>query len=203
MVVRILAVGLALVALAVPSVATETVVDLSGLVTVSGRAAANAVVWLDAGAAAAGRSANAHVRQGLAGPAVLRQRSLKFAPQVLAVQAGTVVDFPNDDRVFHNVFSFRDGKKFDLGVYPVGSTRQVTFTQAGVSRLFCNIHPNMAGYVVVVDTRWFGSSDAEGRFHIADVEPGTYTWHAWRAAGPVVSGSVAVRAGAVLEVAWP
>lgn len=193
MLVRILAVGLALVALAVPSVATETAVELSGLVTVSGRAAANAVVWLDAGAAAAGRSATA----------VLRQRSLKFAPQVLAVRAGTVVDFPNDDRVFHNVFSFRDGKKFDLGVYPVGSTRQVTFSQAGVSRLFCNIHPNMAGYVVVVDTPWFASSDAEGRFHIADVEPGTYTWKAWRAAGPTVSGSITVRAGAVLEVAWP
>lgn len=203
MVPRILVVGLALVALAVPSVATETAVALSGLVTVSGRAAANAVVWLDAGAATAGRSPNAHVRQGSGGQALLRQRSLKFAPQVLAVQAGTVVDFPNDDRVFHNVFSFKDGKKFDLGVYPVGSTRQVTFTQPGVSRLFCNIHPNMAGYVVVVDTPWFATSDGEGRFHIADVEPGTYTWQAWRAAGPAVSGSLTVRAGAVLEVAWP
>ena len=193
MVVRILVVGLALVALAVPTIATETAVEISGLVTVSGRAAANAVVWLDAGNAAASRTDKA----------VLRQRSLKFAPQVLAVRAGTIVDFPNDDRVFHNVFSFRDGKKFDLGVYPVGSTRQVTFTQPGVSRLFCNIHPNMAGYVVVVDTPWFASSDSDGRFRIADVEPGTYTWQAWRAAGPVVSGSITVRAGAVLEVAWP
>ncbi len=193
MVARILVVGLALVALAVPSIATEAAVELSGLVTVSGRAAANAVVWLDAGAASVSRTPNA----------VLRQRSLKFAPQVLAVRAGTVVDFPNDDRVFHNVFSFRDGKRFDLGVYPVGSTRQVTFTHTGVSRLFCNIHPNMAGYVVVVDTPWFATSDAEGRFHIADVEPGTYTWQAWRAAGPVASGSISVRAGSVLEVAWP
>ena len=193
MVVRILVVGLALVALAVPTIATETAVEISGLVTVSGRAAANAVVWLDAGNAPASR----------ADKAVLRQRSLKFAPQVLVVRTGTVVDFPNDDRVFHNVFSFRDGKKFDLGVYPVGSTRQVTFTQPGVSRLFCNIHPNMAGYVVVVDTPWFASSDSDGRFRIADVEPGTYTWQAWRAAGPVVSGSITVRAGAVLEVAWP
>ena len=193
MVARILVVGLALVALGVPTIATETAVEVSGLVTVSGRAAANAVVWLDAGSAPANRPDKA----------VLRQRSLKFAPQVLAVRTGTVVDFPNDDRVFHNVFSFRDGKKFDLGVYPVGSTRQVTFTQAGVSRLFCNIHPNMAGYVVVVDTPWFATSDSEGRFHIADVEAGTYTWQAWRAAGPVVSGSFSVRAGSVLEVAWP
>ena len=193
MVARLLVVGLALAALAGPSIATEAVVELSGLVTVSGRAAANAVVWIDAGSAPAGRVANA----------VLRQRSLKFAPQVLAVRTGTVVDFPNDDRVFHNVFSFRDGKRFDLGVYPVGSTRQVTFTKTGVSRLFCNIHPNMAGYVVVVDTPWFATSDAEGRFRITDVEPGTYTWQAWRAAGPDVSGSISVRAGSVLEVAWP
>jgi plastocyanin len=203
MVVRLLLVGLALVALAVPTIATEAVVELSGVVTVSGRAAANAVVWLDVGAAPAGRATIAQLRQGAGAQAILRQRSLKFAPQVLAVRTGTVVDFPNDDRVFHNVFSFRDGKKFDLGVYPVGSTRQVTFTQAGVSRLFCNIHPNMAGYVVVVDTPWFAASDADGRFHIADVEPGTYTWQAWRAAGPVVSGSITVRAGSVLEVAWP
>ena len=193
MVARIFVVGLALAALAVPLIATEAAVEHSGLVTVSGRAAANAVVWLDAGAASVARTPNA----------VLRQRSLKFAPQVLAVRAGTVVDFPNDDRVFHNVFSFRDGKRFDLGVYPVGSTRQVTFTNTGVSRLFCNIHPNMAGYVVVVDTPWFATSDAEGRFHIVDVEPGTYTWQAWRATGPVASGSISVRAGSVMEVAWP
>ena len=92
---------------------------------------------------------------------------------------------------------------FDLGIYPVGATKQVTFSEPGVSRLFCNIHPNMAGYVVAVDSPWFATSDADGRFSIPDVEPGTYTWRAWRAAGPVVSGSVTVRAGAVLEVAWP
>ena len=113
------------------------------------------------------------------------------------------MDFPNDDRVFHNVFSFRDGKRFDLGIYPVGATKQVTFTEPGVSRLFCNIHPNMAGYVVAVDSPWFATSDAEGRFHIADVEPGAYTWRAWRATGPLIQGAITVRAGAVLEVEWP
>lgn len=193
MLARIFALGVSVVALAVPSLATQIGVELSGTAMVSGRAVANAVVWLDAAAGTASRAQKA----------VLHQRSLKFAPQVLAVRAGTVVDFPNDDRVFHNVFSFRDGKRFDLGVYPVGATRQVTFSEPGVSRLFCNIHPNMAGYVVVVDTPFLATSDADGRFRIADVPPGSYTWNAWRATGPVAAGTIDVRAGTVLEVAWP
>lgn len=173
--------------------AAQARVELAGTARVAGEVVANAVIWLEGAGPAAARR----------GRAVLHQRSLKFTPQVLVVQTGTVVDFPNDDRVFHNVFSFRDGKRFDLGIYPVGATRQVTFTQPGVSRLFCNIHPNMAGYVVAVDSPWFATSDADGRFRIADVEPGTYAWQAWRAAGPVTSGSITVRPGAVLEVAWP
>ena len=63
------------------------------------------------------------------------------------MRVGTTVDFPNNDRVFHNVFSFRDGKRFDLGMYPIGTLRRVTFDKPGLSRLFCNIHPNMAAYV--------------------------------------------------------
>ncbi len=177
---------------AVTGRAAEPVVALTGSVRVAGQAAANAVIWLEGGTAAS-----------RARKAVLHQRSLRFIPQVLAVQTGTVVDFPNEDRVFHNVFSFRDGKKFDLGIYPVGTTKQVTFTEPGVSRLLCNIHPNMAGYVVAVDSAWFATSDAGGRFEITGVEPGTYTWHAWRAAAPVLEGSVTVRAGTVLEVVWP
>lgn len=172
--------------------AAQPPVELVGTVRATGQAVANAVVWLEGGSPSSRR-----------GRAVLHQRSLKFAPQVLAVSTGTVVDFPNEDRVFHNVFSFRDGKKFDLGIYPVGATKQVTFAEPGVSRLFCNIHPNMAGYVVAVDSAWFATSDAEGRIRIPDVEPGDYRWRAWRAAGPVLDGRIAVRPGAVLEVGWP
>src|SRR5207244_7022575 len=110
-------------------------------------AASNAVVWLDApGAPMLSQS----------GPVVLDQRNLGFSPHVLAVRVGTIVDFPNDDRVFHNVFSFRDGKRFDLGMYPVGAVRQVRFDQAGLSRIFCNIHPNMAAYVMAIESPYFG-----------------------------------------------
>ncbi len=193
MVTRLLALGIALIVVAVPSLATQPGVRVAGSTTAGGRPVANAVVWLEAAVGKAARTPRA----------VLHQRSLKFLPQVLAVRTGTVVDFPNDDRVFHNVFSFRDGKKFDLGIYPVGATRQVTFSEPGVSRLFCNIHPNMAGYVVSVDTPWFATSDGDGRFHLDHVQPGTYTWQAWRASGPSRAGSIDVRQGVVLEVAWP
>jgi hypothetical protein len=113
---------------------------------------------------------------------------------VLAVRVGTTVDFPNEDRVFHNVFSFKDGKKFDLGLYPVGSLKRVEFSVAGVSRLFCNIHPHMAGYVVAVDTPYFSAVDENGAFTIPGVPAGTYTYHAWRPAGPSLTGSVVVGA---------
>ena len=89
------------------------------------------------------------------------------APHVLAVRVGTVVEFPNNDRVFHNVFSFHDGKQFDLGLYPVGTMRRVTFDHPGLSRIFCNIHPNMGAHVMVVDTPYFTVSDDDGRFTIA------------------------------------
>ncbi len=192
MALRLLIVATALVILAGKSLAFQARVEVAGLATAAARPLANAVVWLEASSEQAARAPRA----------VLHQRSLKFVPQVLAIRTGTVVDFPNDDRVFHNVFSFRDGRKFDLGIYPVGATRQVTFAEPGVSRLFCNIHPNMAGYIVAVDTPWFATSDAQGRFRITEVEAGTYVWHAWRAAGPALSGSLDVRPGAVLEVSW-
>jgi plastocyanin len=116
-------------------------------------------------------------------PAVLDQRNLQFVPHVLAVPAGTRVRMPNSDRVFHNVFSFHDGKRFDLGLYPVGTTRAVTFDRPGLSRIFCNIHPNMAAYVLAVDSAYVAVTDRHGRFAIAGVPPGT-TWRAWR---PVIT----------------
>ena len=134
---------------------------------------------------------------------VLDQRNLAFSPHVLVVRVGTVVDFPNNDRVFHNVFSFRDGKRFDLGMYPVGTVRQVRFDKPGLSRIFCNIHPQMAAYVVVVDTPYFASADRNGAFSIAEVPAGTYTYRAWRPGGPTLTGSFASGSGTPLNVKWP
>jgi plastocyanin len=151
------------------------------------------VVWLEAENAPPARQARR---------VVLDQRNLTFSPHVLAVRVGTTVDFPNNDRVFHNVFSFRNGKRFDLGLYPVGAVRQVKFTQAGLSRLFCNIHPNMAAYVLAVDTPYFAVTDKRGMFRIPDAPAGKYTYHAWRPGGTDLSGTVVVEAGKPLEVTW-
>jgi plastocyanin len=169
-------------------------VDVPGTTAVRGKPAANAVVWLEAPGAPA---ASARPK------AVLDQRNLTFSPRVLAVQVGTIVEFPNNDRVFHDVFSFRDGKKFELGLYPVGVVKHVPFDRAGLSRVFCNIHPGMAAYVLAVDTPYFAVSDRDGRFTLTAIPAGTYTYHAWRPGGDILTGSTAVRAGASLDVAWP
>jgi len=169
-------------------------VDLHGLARVGNRSAADVVVWLD----------SPHAGRAIAKHVTLDQRNLQFVPHVLAVQVGTVVDFPNDDRVFHNVFSFRDGKVFDLGMYPVGAVHHVTFDKPGLSRVFCNIHPGMAAYVLAVDSPYFAVSNAAGSFSIASVEPGTYTYHAWRAGAAQLDGTVTAGGGdAELAVEWP
>ena len=166
--------------------------DLHGSAQAGGRPAANAVIWIDAPNAPALRPA---------GRVALDQRNLTFSPRVLAVRVGTTVDFPNNDRVFHNVFSFRDGKVFDLGMYPVGAVKQVTFDRPGLSRIYCNIHPGMAAYVMAVDSPFFAVSEANGSFDIAGVPPGEYTYHAWRAGAATLSGKSSTSKPLVVE--WP
>lgn len=167
--------------------------DLTGTVKVAGKAAHNAVVWLEA-PNATGQAPPARV--------VLDQRNLSFSPHVLVVRVGTTVEFPNNDKVFHNVFSFRDGKKFDLGMYPKGTSRPIVFDKPGLARLFCNIHPNMAAYVMAVDTPYFAVSDERGAFSIGGVPPGRYTYHAWRPGGQPISGSATVDGKHALEIHW-
>jgi plastocyanin len=152
--------------------------DLQGLARVAGRAAANAVVWIDAPGAP--RAAQ--------GKVVLDQRGMTFSPQVLAVQVGTTVVFPNNDRVFHNVFSFHHGTVFDLGLYPVGSSKTVRFDKPGVSRIFCNIHPNMAAYIYVVDSPYFAVTDEAGGFSLTPPAAPRYTYRAWRPGAEELSG---------------
>ena len=167
--------------------------DLAGSAQAAGKPVRNAVVWLEIDPPPPFRQTT---------KVLLDQRNLSFAPQVLVVRVGTTVDFPNNDKVFHNVFSFRDGKKFDLGMYPMGTTKRIVFDRPGLARLFCNIHPNMAAYVMAVDTPFFAVSSAEGLFTIAGVPPGTYTYHAWRPGGQPLTGSVSVGALQRLDIQW-
>src|SRR5215469_2856583 len=107
------------------------------------------------------------------------QRNKRFQPHLTVVQVGSMVDFPNRDPFFHNVFSLFDGKRFDLGLYEAGSTRNVSFDRPGISYIFCNIHAEMSAVVVAIDTPYVGVSDRRGEIVIAHVPTGRYTLHVW------------------------
>jgi plastocyanin len=107
------------------------------------------------------------------------QKNKSFHPHVTVVRVGSLVDFPNHDPFFHNVFSLFDGKRFDLGLYEAGATNSVRFDHVGVSYLFCNIHPEMSAIVVAVDTPYYALSDKAGNVAIANVPEGRYELHVW------------------------
>ena len=96
------------------------------------------------------------------------QKNKSFQPHLTVVRVGSVVDFPNHDPFFHNVFSMFDGKRFDLGLYEAGATNSVRFDHPGVSFLFCNIHPEMSAVVVAVDTPYYAVTDKSGVVSIAE-----------------------------------
>jgi plastocyanin len=168
--------------------------DLRGTVRSRTQPETSAVVWLE----------HPGSRQpGRPGRVVLDQRNTAFVPRVLAVRLGTTIEFPNNDRVFHNGFSFHNGKRFDLGLYPVGAIKTEIFDRPGLSRVFCNIHPTMAAYIMVVDSPYFAVTNGRGEFVISAVEPGSYVYKAWRPGGPELTGSIPVDGRAALHVEWP
>ena len=107
------------------------------------------------------------------------QRDKMFQPNFLVVPVGSIVNFPNLDPWFHNVFSLYRGKKFDLGLYEAGSDKQVRFDRPGASFVFCNIHPEMTAVVLTVDSEYFGVSDKAGRLTIPGVPEGPYLLKVW------------------------
>lgn len=109
----------------------------------------------------------------------LVQRNKSFDPHVLVVPVGSSVEFPNQDPFFHNVFSLFEGKRFDLGLYEAGSTRNVVFDKPGISYIFCNIHSEMSAVVIAVSSPYYGISDVHGRVAIPRVPPGHYTLRIW------------------------
>jgi plastocyanin len=109
--------------------------------------------------------------------AQLLQKDKMFHPHTLVVTAGSTVDFPNADPIFHNAFSTFDGQIFDVGLYPPGTTQSVRFRRPGIVRVFCNIHPSMSAVIVVVDTPYFTRATANGRYQLLNVAPGVYQLH--------------------------
>jgi plastocyanin len=125
----------------------------------------------------------------------IHQRELTFSPGLLVIVKGTTVSFPNDDKVFHNVFSISKAAKFDLGLYKSGTSKSVTFDTPGVIDVYCNIHPQMVAKIRVVDNQFYAVTKADGAFRIPNVPPGTYPIVAWQAYGEQKRGEVVVAAG--------
>jgi hypothetical protein len=108
------------------------------------------------------------------------QEDTRFDPRVLPVLRGCTVEFPNDDFIYHNVFSLSETQPFDLGAYGPGKSKSIVFQRAGLVRVYCNIHPEMIATIVVLENPCFALTDRKGLFVISGVPDGTYalrTWH--------------------------
>jgi plastocyanin len=123
------------------------------------------------------------------------QRDETFVPHVLAIMVGTTVEFPNNDKTYHNVFSLSRVKSFDLGRYPAGRSKALIFDRPGIVRVFCEIHSHMSAFILVFSHRFFAVTDTDGRFRIDDLPPGTYTVNVWNEAMDGQSRSVTVPSG--------
>ncbi len=111
--------------------------------------------------------------------AEMAQVNLAFVPRILPILVGTTVDFPNRDTVYHSVFSFSRRQRFEIGLYPPGQSRAVTFDKVGLVKVFCNIHDQMFGAILVLPTPYFSTTVANGRFTIPGIPAGDYTVHVW------------------------
>jgi plastocyanin len=129
------------------------------------------------------------------------QRHETFVPHVLAIVAGTTVDFPNSDLTYHNVFSLSRAKSFDLGRYAVGKSKAVRFDKPGIVRVFCEIHSHMSAFILVFSHRYFAVTDPDGTYRIDNVPPGSYNVFVWNESLPLESRRVTLSdAGGEVEL---
>lgn len=131
---------------------------------------------------------------------VLDQKNITFAPHVLAVQVGATVDFPNSDPIFHNVYSISEAKKFNLGMYPKGMKKTVTFDRPGIVELRCNVHSEMKAYILVKDTPYFAATSRTGSYTIPNVPAGNYKITLWHERLPAQQKTVSVPADGAVTV---
>jgi plastocyanin len=154
---------------------------VAGTVTGGGQIGpGGAVVWLK-------RLDGAMPRTAPVADQVVTQRDKTFLPHVLAVPLGTTVEFRNDDRIYHNVFSIAKPNDFDAGIRKAGATYTRTFTHPGAVEVLCNIHSTMNAYVYVVDSPFFAKAQASGAFSIRGVPPGRYELAAWHEAASSIT----------------
>jgi|SRR5579871_2011622 len=127
------------------------------------------VVWLEGGPAAPTTPQTFKIEQ----------RNSRFEPDLLVVPAGSTVEFPNWDPIFHNVFSLSGAQPFDLGYYPQSQSRTVKFKRSGIVQVYCHIHSNMYAAIVVTSSPWYGKPAEDGSFTFHDIPAGHYRATAW------------------------
>lgn len=169
------AIGATLVLFAAPAAVAATVSGRLQIVEKGGRNASDmseAVVWIDGVKA-----------KPQPGKAVVAMKGKQFIPRVVAVGVGSTVEFPNQDPIFHNVFSVSGENRFDLQLYKRPKSGSQTFSHPGIVRVYCNIHTQMSAIVVVSDSPYHARAAKNGSFAIEGVPPGSYTLRAWHERG--------------------
>jgi plastocyanin len=171
------------------------VADLAGATTNAAIESRPVIVFLDAPDV----PESSVLRAGHPAPppvhARMDQRDEAFSPHVLTVNTGSVVDFPNNDRTFHNVFSLSKTKKFDLGRYGRGKSKTERFDRAGIVRVFCDIHSHMSAFVLVFNHPYYTTAAEDGQFEIDNIPAGTYTVIAWHEGEARDTRAVSIPAG--------
>lgn len=135
----------------------------------------------------------------------LLQKNRTFVPHLQVIPVGSVVNFPNADPFFHNVFSLYEGKRFDLGLYEAGSSRSVTFSREGASYIFCNIHPEMSAVVLALSSPLYAVAGADGTVRLRGIPAGDYRLNIWvegvtQTTLESLSRTLHLSAGAVVEL---
>ena len=138
--------------------------DIKGKVTVKGATSGDIVVWVEGVKGTVPRD-----------KPQIAQHGAKFTPSFMVLVAGQTIDMPNDDKIAHNVFSPSKTKKFNLGIYPKGTAKSVTFDKVGVVDMFCSIHRQMKAKIVVVPNQYFSTTEPDKEFVIKNVPPDKYT----------------------------
>ncbi len=134
-------------------------------------------------------------------PFKVASKDKRFEPRVSAVPIGSTVVFPNYDRIYHNVFSLSETAKFDLGLYRNGESRSFAFQNPGLVKIYCNIHPQMAAYLMVVPSSIYGQAGVDGIVRLDGLPPGRHPVHVWEERGGEWNGLVMVRPGETSDVA--
>jgi plastocyanin len=135
--------------------------------------------------------------------AEIRQHAARFSPGFMAIAVGQSIEMPNDDAIYHNVFSYSKGNRFDLGLYPAGESRTVRFGTPGVVKIYCSIHESMNGTIFVAPAPHFAQVSASGRFAIEGVPAGRYRLRTWCERLPDTGREIRVGPGQEVAVDIP